>query len=499
MGRSFMPASGLGGCRRIRGLGLAVLTILGVMALPAAAAQADSTWAGNSAATPASPNWSDGSNWVGGTAPTPATAGNLTFPTLTTCTSCYSTTNDLSGVNANSLTFSNTTGRYSVRGASIAVGAGGITDDPGGSTGTVINAPLTLSAGQTWTIALAGFYNNLSLLGGATGAQPLSVAFPATAHGDLFVNSDMEVGNVTVSGVGGLHLGSSTIPGSVNGTDGNSVTVSTATVVANAGARVGALTMSSGTLLLGTGASNNQASTLQVKGGTTLGSTATTKMLITDNGSTAGTDFSQLSATGTVTLGGTLSVSQGPGSGGCAALLNGDAATLVTTTGSLAPGTTFANAPEGATLPMSTNGCPGPAPSVVIHYTTNSVTATVVGGTTPPPPKSTGKLLGPGGRLTVIGGKIRFAQKCQSKVLCRGTFSFTATVRGKNKKVATVRCASGSFRIKANRSATIRVRLSKACLRLLRAQRHHRLTVIYASKSSTGQVGQRKRIMLVLR
>jgi hypothetical protein len=69
----------------------------------------------------------------------------------------------------------------------------------------------------------------------------------------------------------------------------------------------------------------------------------------------------------------------------------------------------------------------------------------------------------------------------------------------KTKKLTTMPCASGSFRIKANRSATIRVTLSKACLRLLHTQRGHRLTVIYTSQSSTGQVGQRRRITLVLK
>ena len=70
---------------------------------------------------------------------------------------------------------------------------------------------------------------------------------------------------------------------------------------------------------------------------------------------------------------------------------------------------------------------------------------------------------------------------------------------GKNKKLTTVGCASGSFRIRANRSLGLRVTLSRACLRLLRAQANHRLTVIYTTKSQTGQVGQRNRITLVLR
>ena len=112
--------------------------------------------------------------------------------------------------------------------------------------------------------------------------------------------------------------------------------------------------------------------------------------------------------------------------------------------------------------------------------------------------KTTGKLVGPAGRLTVIGRTILVSEKCQSNVLCAGRFSLTTKARvGKKRKLTTVVCARAGFRIKAHRKGTARVRLSSTCLSLLKP--HRRLTVTYTAQTGTGQLGQRKRITLVLR
>lgn len=716
MGEARMRAPWRRGHRLIRGVSLTAITILGVMALPAAAAQADDTWSGASMTTQL---WSDTNNWAGNLAPVPASAGTLTFPGLGSCAApaaCYTSHNDLSGVNATGLVLSNTTAgsSYHILGNGLTLGTGGILNDSGGQTGNVINTPLALNADQTWTIG-AGFttnYNSLSLASTAavTGTSTLGVTFPtgtgASFGGDLFVGSNIEVGAVTVSGDGGLHIGAGGATGSVNGTNGNAVAIiNKATLIANPGASVGALTSTGGKLLLGTGTGNTGTTTLSVTGPVTLDSASTFSSLINGNGSTAGTDFSQLTASGNVSLNGGLSLAQGQINGSCVTLDRGDVATLITTTGTVSGA--FTGVPDGSVVNVAgTSPCAGA--QFRINYTPHSVIATVTSGTTPtsttlatpnpsaastnqkvtltatvatntngsvppsgtvafaansgpisgctsqpvtasgatgtatcqtsfsatsspesltatftgasgagqagssssaqslavnkgstktkldvsntsppantsvtytatvtpdvigaagpsgtvrfldagnviaacdarpvtagtstctlsyasggshtitaaysgdanfsgstsspatvtvsapppPPKKSTGRLLGPGGRLTVIGRTIRFTQKCQSKVLCRGRFSFTATVRGRHGKLTAVRCGSGSFRIRADRSATLRVTLGTACMRLLRAQRHHRLTVVYESQSSTGQVGQHKRIVLVLR
>jgi len=379
---------------RGRRLALAVLTILGVMALPAAAAQADSTWRG---ASTTSAFWSDPANWD--VVPVPATAGTLTFPTLAGCVApmvCYTSRNNLTGVNATGLSFTNTTGGYRILGNGLSVGSGGITDTPGG-TSTQINAPLSLTANQIWKVG-GGFgplYDSLSIIGTVTGsAFSVGVAFtPGTGNGssgDLYVTSDMEVGPVTVTGSGSLHIGGSAGGGSVNGGNGNPVAInSRARLIANPNSKVGALSVTTGgKLLLGTGPNNVGAVTLAANHGTSpdgvsLDSSSSTQTYISNNGPTPGTDFSQVSATGNVTLGGRLILAQGPASGGtCATLSRGDVATLFTTTGTLSG--TFTGVPNGAIIPMAavTGSCPSP-PQVQIKYTANSVTATVVSGTTP--------------------------------------------------------------------------------------------------------------------
>jgi Bacterial Ig-like domain (group 3) len=376
------------GCNQLRhGLWLIVLTILGLTALPAAAAaQTNDTWTG--AAT--SSAWSNATNWTAGVPP--AAAGVLTFPTLTGCAApktCYTSKNGLSGNSVTGLVFSNTAGQYKLQGNALTVGASGITDNPGGRRGDVINAPLTLGAAQTWAIGkgTGSAYDSLSLTGAITGSSSaLSLTFPASsgaATGDLFVDSNMEVGPVTVSGVGGLHIGgcpTCNAPGSVNGSDGNAVLIHAgAKLVANPRSTVGPLTVTGGKLLLGTNTTNTGATTLAANGAFSIDSASTTTTFINANGSTPGTDFSQLSATGNVSLAGQLVIGQGAAASGCVALTAGDVATLFTTTGTLSG--TFSNAHQGAILTLSPS-CASTAAKVQIDYTSNSVTATVVGATT---------------------------------------------------------------------------------------------------------------------
>ena len=365
-----------------RGLWLIVLTVLGLLSLPAAAAQADATWTGASTSS----QWSAAANWTGSTPPTKANtaAGTLVFPTLKTCATCYTSRDDLTGISATGLVFGNSATSYQVLGGPLTVGTGGIITNQG--TGSnVIKAPLALAGGpQAWIVgSTLNGYNSLTVLGGVTGtsAEALSVSTP---RGDLFVDSDMEVGPVTSSGAGGLHIGGapgSGHPGSVNATNGQSVTINGGSLVINPGSKSGPLALTGGTLLLGTNPQNNGTTTLQVNGAASLGSSTTTKTFINNNGSTAGTDFSQVSAD-SITIGGHLVVSQAPSNGTCVALTSGDVATLFTTTGTLSG--TYANAPQGATLTM-TSSCQSALPRVRINYTSNSVTATVVGGATPTP------------------------------------------------------------------------------------------------------------------
>ncbi len=83
----------------------------------------------------------------------------------------------------------------------------------------------------------------------------------------------------------------------MNGTNGHQVTISDgATLVANPNSKAGQLSLG-GELLLGTNTTNTGTSTLSVNGTASLNSTSTTKTFINGNGSTPGTDFSQLTET----------------------------------------------------------------------------------------------------------------------------------------------------------------------------------------------------------
>jgi hypothetical protein len=357
-----------------------VLATFGALVLPVAAAQADAAWTGASTSSA----WSDPTNWSDATIPTGST-GTLSFPSLGTCGTCYTSHNDLSGISATRLVLGNTSGHYAISGNSITVGSGGISDTPGGGAGDNITARIALAGSQTWDIGPSSGYNSLTLQGGITGSSSAAVTMSIHA-GDLFVDSDMEAGPVTKSGPGGLHIGGkpgSDQPGSVNGANGQPLTVNGGSLIANPGSTSGQLNMNSGLLLLGTNQNNNGTTTLDVSGDATLAPSTTTSTFINNNGSTPGTDFSQLSASGDVTVGGTLVIGQGPsnndGTGPCVALRAGDVATIVKASGTLAG--TFANAPDGATMTMASS-CQGAPPKLQINYTPDSVTATVLGDTT---------------------------------------------------------------------------------------------------------------------
>jgi hypothetical protein len=365
-----------------------LVVALGAVLLSAGVAQADAAWTGASS----SAYWSAGGNWSGATPPaSDSAAGVLSFPTLGSCGTCYASRNDLTGVSSSGLVFGNTSTQYRILGNSFTVGSGGVSDAPGHGTSVLISAPLALSGGsQSWVVgSQVNGYNSLTLQGGVTGGgtEGLSLSMP---RGDLFMDSDMEVGPVSSSGPGGLHIGGApgtNQPGSVNGSDGQPVTVTGGSLVANPGSTTGPLSITGGSLLLlGTNPHNNGTTTLAVHGAAMLGSSTTTRSFINNNGSSPGTDFSQLSATGNITLGGTLVLGQGlsdnNNTGSCVALSSGDVATLVSTSGTLSG--TFSNAPDGATLTMTSSfSCESPAPTLQINYTPHSVTATVVSGTAP--------------------------------------------------------------------------------------------------------------------
>jgi hypothetical protein len=341
------------------------------------ATAANFTWSG--AASAGEAKWSNATNWSG-TAPS-GSVGTLEFPKLEAgceaehlAKTCYVGENDVSGLTVNTISIDDGV-PYHIKGNAITLGAGGITAKGAASSGPLrvgptLEVPITLSTSQTWSIDGG---NGLLLQSGVSGSTDALEVKLSHQGGLALGNTD--VGPITVTSAGFSEFGLVMFGTSLNGTDGNPVSVSGGAgllIESPNPSSMGPLTMSGGALLIGQGTTPD--TTLAVKGGVKLDSASQLRLDIDHAGTTPGTDFSQLSATGAVNLEGASLLILGPiGGGKCPALTVGEAFTLVTTTGSLEG--TFAGVPDGGIVGVD---CGEGYPLVRINYTAHTVTATVV-------------------------------------------------------------------------------------------------------------------------
>jgi hypothetical protein len=372
---------------------LATVSVLALLSAPAvAAASTNYTWSG--AAAPSTANWSNGTNWEGSAPQENEMVGTLTFPALTipACAvepptaTCYQSKNDVSGLNVNALSI-DFSAPYVIRGDPITLGSGGITGSTSPSTfgGTSIDLPITLSAPQTWSFEDNNYNGQLTLNSNVSGASDALSLDMSNLTIVPTIGGNVEVGPLTIAGevglVSGFSEGGRTTP-SLNGSDGNPVSFGEgASLNALSNATTGPLTFGNHFgLNVGSvfnGPAHHGAAMLTINSGVTLNSSDYFNTFINMSGTTAGTDYSQLDATGTVSLGGAelyLGDGLSEGSGLCETLTPGDVDTLVTTTGSLTG--TFNGVPDGTTIALF--GCEGTAPTVRINYTVHTVTATVL-------------------------------------------------------------------------------------------------------------------------
>jgi hypothetical protein len=384
--------------RRGRGKALAALVLsalafacASLAAAPGAMASCTGscTWTGETAGeSGGSLNWSSATNWSGGEGPGGAPNGTLTFPALTACPSgdaCYAGTNDLTGLSADGMVIDDRS-PYRLEGNAITLGSGGIVTTAVGSatSSPFLNLPITLGADQTWRIdgGTGEFPGRLVLQSPVTGAGS-TLGIELSHFTILNLAGDNEVGAVTVTGDGtGGSLGFAD-PGtsSLNATDGNPVSVTDADVYTFYGLSLGPLTFDEGTLQLGAETATPKVS---VAGPATLGQTSGALVMgIAPAASpTPGTDYSQLSATGDVSLGNSsLGLFESTSLGACTPLTLGVVYTLVQSTGGTVSGR-FAGAPDGSFLPVGCGGGEGGGPMVRIDYHPASVVATVVESTT---------------------------------------------------------------------------------------------------------------------
>jgi hypothetical protein len=349
------------------------------------------TWSGATPNGTGASSWSQASNWA---ANVEAGAGyssggvvqTLSFPALTSsaCTgtptdTCTTANNDNTSLSAYGLSIDDGSG-YAITGNSLDVDAGGISATTAASTSkpSAIGNALSLSANQTWAIdGGASNVGQLQLNGGVSGSSD-TVGINVQRAGALVLGgSDNEIGAVTATGANSADTGATasqngtvTVSNKLNASDSHSVAVTDAQLKAPGTATTGSLSLTGGDLEVGQATA--PAGSLTVSGSLTLDSASQLNLFIDQSGTTAGTDYSQVSATGNISLAGALALGT-PTT--CPALNTGDVDTLITTTGSLSG--TFSGVPNNDVITLS---CTGSAEQVRINYTSNSVTATVVVG-----------------------------------------------------------------------------------------------------------------------
>ncbi len=332
-----------------------------------ASAATNYTWTGSAS----TPDFSNATNW-GGSAPS-GTVGTLDFPLLSGCAApatCTAGTNNLTGLSASGVEIASNAD-YDITGSAITIGSGGLDISPTASVTnptTVFDVPITLSASnEPWTLDAAASGEPIEL-GPITGSgDTLDPAL--TADPNVELTGDNEVGSFAVSGYGTITLPSG---GALNGSDGSPVSVGSGTTLAVplGSATVGALS-DGGQVTAG---GNGHAATMTINGGIGFSSNGVLALSIPSSGTSAGTNYSSLSATGTVNLSGAgLMLSVGTASS-CPTLAPGEVLTLITTTGQVDG--TFNSYANGTTIGLP---CPGGGAeqTATINYTSSTVTLTV--------------------------------------------------------------------------------------------------------------------------
>jgi hypothetical protein len=368
-----------------------------IVAQPAAAALTDATWTGGSTT---SHSWSDTANWSAGAPSSPI--GDLTFGDLASCdagsaaagSACYTATDNLGAAAVDHIQIGGGK-QYTIAASPAATitldGNGatpnvGISARPSGSNKqtATIAVPITLGAAQDWDVS-----------GGLLAVNSVAGSFPLTldlSSGDVQAN-DIETESITASGPGSLQLDQHTgspekLPAvTVNDAVGHDTGLAVASTSATSGAISVAGTDDTLSVLTG----KTPEARLRVDGSVALDATSDVEFDIDGNTTSAGTDSSQLSASGTVSFGGAvISLWQARTSGSCATLTKGKTFTIVrggTLAGQIKVGGKLISPGQSATEAFHSNTCAGASSrSALVSYGATAITAAITG-----PPAASGQ------------------------------------------------------------------------------------------------------------
>jgi hypothetical protein len=349
--------------------------------LPSVASATDYTWSGEGLA--AAPSWSNPANWSGGSAPPASSSiGTLSFPTLvpplpdndcfgaSPLDACYHSVNDLSGLSVNQLQIAGQGASYTISGQGLTLGSGGLAFTASGGPGVMakIATPITLGANQTWEIGGAhGESADLQVSGQLSGENAdLTIDLNSLREltlGELNspTQADDELGDVVINGLveetgGKVYRTPVELEARLNTTDGHSLTVhnadlgvdgtgpltATNSIVGLDGSATGPVAFNDS--LVFTEQNSYFAPSFSLEG------TSSLEFTIGREGTTPGTNYSQVTSSGTVALGGAALELQDKafdeGAGECSPPVAGQVYTLVsasTITG------TFSEIPDGGT------------------------------------------------------------------------------------------------------------------------------------------------------
>ncbi len=348
------------------------------------------TWSGGSSTSVA---WSVGGNWDAGTSPIAGKeVGTLTFPRLTSegCEeeedACYESFDNLPGVSAEALVLDDGDD-YEIEGEELTVGKGGLTATPAaassGEAGDVLELPIHLGAPQTWHIAGHSVgelgENGLLLAENVTGAtdDALTVKLEHKPVLYLFENST-DVGPVTFegpeTGSGAINGVVSLVDGELNFSFGQQVRLNH--VLFEGSGLLGPLITTDADLVVGTPVESLEVTSAKLDEGSELA------FNVAREGSSAGSDYSQLESRGEIELANSqidVFVRKPSESGSCPTLVPGQMYTFVSTTGSLTGA--FRNAPVGGPeIPVRFGpGCPQKSQTMRIAYHETGSPQTVTG------------------------------------------------------------------------------------------------------------------------